>query len=129
MARIVVLLLLCAPLALAPVAAAQDDPFGPVPQAPAPQQPAPAPAPDPGDDGLGDTEQLLIGLAGIVLVAGIAYAILRDARRRAPETTTAPRPLDSEGRPVKGSRTPPDQRTKQNRAKAKVARQARKRNR
>ena len=124
------LLLLCAPLALAPAAAAQDNPFGPVPQAPAPQQPAPAQAPDPQqDDGLGDTEQLLIGLAGIVLVSGIAYAILRDARRRAPETTTTHQALDSDGRPVKGSRTPPNQRVKQNRAKAKVARQARKRNR
>jgi hypothetical protein len=79
-------------------------------------------------DGLGQTTLLLMGLAGVLLVAVIAFFILRDARRRAPETTTH-QALDSEGRPVKGSRTPPKQRVKTNRAKAKVARQARKRNR
>ena len=80
------------------------------------------------DDGLGDNELLLMGLAGVLLVSLIAFFILRDARRRAPEGESHSA-LDSEGQHVKGSRTPPKQRVKQSRAKAKVARQARKRNR
>jgi hypothetical protein len=101
-------------------------PFGPVPQAP-PPQPAPAAPATEEDEGLGDTEQLLIALAGIALVTGIAVAIVRDARQSAPESSYAA--LDAEGERVKGSRTPPTKRVKTNRAKAKTARQARKRNR
>jgi hypothetical protein len=125
-ARIALLLMLCAALATPAPAAAQQSPFGPIPQAP--PEPAPAPAPADEDEGLSDTQQLLIGLAGLVLVGGIAFAILRDARRAAPQGESHSA-LDSEGRHVKGTRKPPKQRVEQSRAKAKTARQARKRNR
>ena len=127
MARIAALLLVLAVLGAPAGALAQDNPFGPVP--PAPQQPAPPPpAPEEEDEGLSETQQLLIALAGIALVAGIAIAILRDAKRAAPEGESHSA-LDSEGQHVKGTRKPPKQRVKQNRAKARTARQARKRNR
>jgi hypothetical protein len=127
--RLFSLLLLCAVLvgsAGPGVAAAQQDPFGPVPQAP-PNEPPPAPAPtEDQEDGLSRTQELLIGAAGIVLLVGIGWAIVRDARRSAP--VDAAHPLDERTR-TKGSRTPPARRVKQGRAKSKAARQARKRNR
>jgi hypothetical protein len=127
MARIAALLLVVMILGAPTTAPAQDNPFGPVP--PAPQQPAPAPpSPADEDDGLSETQQLLIALAGIALVTAIALAILRDARRAAPQGESHSA-LDSEGQHVKGTRKPPKQRVKQNRAKARTARQARKRNR
>ena len=128
-ARMVLLMTLCLALAPAASALAQSSPFAPIPEAP-PQQAPPAPAEDDdGQDGLSDTQQLLIALAGIVLLGGIAAAIIRDARRSAPGPVAGGTALDGDGRPVKGSRTPPRRRVKQNRAKAKTARQARKRNR
>ena len=107
------------------VAIAQQDPFGPVPQAPPQQQPAPAPSPQE-DGGLSRRQELLIGGAGIVLLFGIGWAIVRDARSAAP--VDSDHPLDDIDRP-KGSRTPPKQRVDRSRAKAKAARRARKRNR
>jgi hypothetical protein len=107
-------------------ALAQSDPFGPIPQAP-PEEPEPQPISQEDDDGgLNRTQELLIGAAGIVLLFGIGWAIVRDARSNAP--VDADHPLDEQDRP-KGSRKPPQQRVKQNRSKAKAARQARKRNR
>ena len=102
-----------------------EDPFGPVPQAP-PQQPPPAPAPAEQDEGLNRTQELLIGAAGLVLLFGIGWAIVRDARQAAPVDDE--HPIDEGDRP-KGTRAPPERRVRQNRAKAKAARQARKRNR
>ena len=128
-ARLLVLLAVCS-LSLAVPAAglAQDNPFGPIPQAP-PEQPRPVQGPgDPNEDGLKDWQQLLIGAAGIVLLGGIAWAILRDAKQAAPADDRR-RSLDDPVDKPKGSRTPPTRRVKQNRAKAKTARQARKRNR
>ena len=128
-ARLLVLLAVCSlSLALPAAGLAQDNPFGPIPQAP-PEQPPPVQAPDdPNEDGLKDWQQLLIGAAGIVLLGGIAWAILRDARQAAPADDRR-RSLDDPVDKPKGSRTPPTRRVKQNRAKAKTARQARKRNR
>ena len=80
------------------------------------------------DDGLGQSTLLLMGLAGILLVSLIAFLIIRDARRRTPEGESHSA-LDSQGQHVKGTRKPPKQRLEQNRAKARTARQARKRNR
>ncbi len=120
-------LVLCLPLAAPAGALAQGDPFGPIPQSPQPT-PTVAPAPaDPTDDGLSDTQQLLIALAGFVLLLGIAWAIVRDARQSAPVSGAAD-PLEA-GERTKGSRTPPKRRVKQGRQRAKAARQARKRNR
>jgi hypothetical protein len=110
--------------AAAGTAVAQQDPFGPIPQTP-PEQPPPAPVKDDGG-GLNRTQELLIGAAGLVLLVGIGWAIVRDARNAAP--VDRDHPLDDPDR-AKGSRTPPERRVKQNRAKAKAARQARKRNR
>ena len=130
-ARPALLLVLAALLLLPAGAAAQDNPFGPIPQAP-PEQPAPA-QPEleaDADEGLSDLQQLLIGLAAVALLGGISYAILRDARQAAPSGDRAgPGPLDEEGQRTKGTRPTPKQRVKKNRAKAKTARQARKRNR
>ena len=107
-ARLLALLVAASPLLLAPVAAANHTTVQ--------------------DDGLGQSTLLLMGLAGILLVSLIAFFIIRDARRRTPEGDSHSA-LDSEGQHVKGTRKPPTQRVKQNRAKARTARQARKRNR
>lgn len=125
--RLLCLLVACGALigsAGASVAAATDT-FGPVPQAP-PEEPAPAPPPEQEDEGLNRTQELLIGGAGLVLLFGIGWAIVRDARSAAPVDNE--HPLEDPDRP-KGSRTPPQKRVKQGRAKAKAARQARKKNR
>lgn len=129
LARLLVLVAVCSlSLALPLAAVAQDNPFGPIPQTP-PEQPAPVQDPtDPTGDGLSDWQQLLIGAAAVVLLGGIAYAIIRDARNAAPADDRR-RSLDDPLDKPKGSRTPPTRRVKQNRAKAKTARKARKRNR
>ena len=108
----------------AATAVAQQDPFGPIPQ-PVPEQEEPPPPPGE-DEGLNRTQELLIGGAGLVLLAGIGWAIVRDARAAAP--VDRDHPMQEIDRP-KGSRKPPDRRVKQSRQKAKAARQARKRNR
>ncbi len=103
--------------------------FQPLPPAP-PEQPAPA-APqgqqEEEDDGLNSNQQLLIGLSALVLLGGIAWAILRDARSAAPvDVRSAPGSAGGEPPQPRGSRAPASQRNRQNRAKAKAARQARK---
>lgn len=105
-------------------ARAQQDPFGPIPQAPV-EEPEPVAVPEE-DEGLNGSQELLIGAAGLVLLLGIGWAIVRDARSAAP--VDRDHPLEDPDR-QKGSRAPRQQRVKQNRSKAKAARQARKRNR
>jgi len=122
--------LLCLLALAAPVAAvAQDNPFGPIPQAP-PQQTAPPEQPDDSssssDDGLSRSQQLLLGIAGLVLLLGIGWAIVRDARSAAP--VSGRDPLES-GERAKATRPPKQRRVAQGRARAKRARRARKRNR
>jgi hypothetical protein len=126
--RPLILLLLCAAVlgaAGAGSAVAQQDPFGPIPQTPPEQPPPPAPSPTE-DQGLNRTQELLIGGAGLVLLFGIGWAIVRDARAAAP--VDAEHPVDESTR-SKGSRKPPARRVQQGRAKAKAARRARKKNR
>jgi hypothetical protein len=120
-ARLLLCLLVCALLA-AP-AAAQTTPLGPVPEEPAPVDD------DPTDDdgGLSSTQLLLLGGAAFVLLAGIGWAIIRDARAAAPVDKDHAH-FDSADRP-RATKAPPQQRVKAGRAKAKAARQARKRNR
>ena len=126
-------LLLCALLAPAD-ALAQSSPFGPIPQ------PAPEPVPtvvsqndNDEDDGLNGTQELLIAAAGLVLLVGIGWAIVRDARQNAPTGDRDTGPLVASGLGEeghhRGTRAPKQQRVKTNRQKAKSARKARKRNR
>ena len=119
--------LLCLLVLAAPGAALAQGPFDPIPPAPppAPTTPEQEEQDDDDDQFLSSTQQLLIGISGLVLLGGIAYAILRDARGAAP--TEARRGRDEDVHQPKGSRTPARVRHQQSRSKAKAARQARKR--
>ena len=84
-------LALVAALALAPAAVAQTaSPFSSIPQAPAETvQSSTAAATTTSqsnqyDDGLQTWQAVLIVLGGVILLLGIAFAIMRDARQRAP---------------------------------------------
>jgi hypothetical protein len=118
--------LLVAGLLAPAVAAAQ---FQPLPPAPPPEPETVAPAPGAEGSGISALQQGFLILAGVVLVVGIGVAITRDARRNAP---AEPRPgLGSapEAAGV-GARRKPDPRAAQKqKAAAKRARQARKKNR
>jgi hypothetical protein len=116
-------------LALPGVAVAQSDPFGPLPQQ-APTQPTPGPTPvppTPNTSSGGGLSGLGIGLivaAGVILLLGIGWLIVRDARRRAPVDEAALRAGP------RGSQTPHSpERQARARAKSKAARRQRKRNR
>jgi hypothetical protein len=123
-----VLVLLAA--AGAPSAVAQQNPFGPIPQAP-PEQTAPptntTSSSTDGNGGLSRRQEILLACAGFVLLFGIGYAIVRDARRSAP--VLAHRSEEEGGTRSKGSRTPKQQRVTQGRTRAKAARRSRKKNR
>jgi len=126
------LLVLAAALALAAPAGAQEDfgPLGPVQETPAPADPEPV---DP-DEGFGGLEAALVLGAALVLIAGIAVFILRDARRRAPVEAQARRPggraeeEEAAGVPAARARER-ERRKRQARAKGRAARSARKQNR
>jgi hypothetical protein len=105
----------------------QANPLGPLP-APAPEPPQTvvvAPSNN-GGDGLKGWQEALIFGAGFILLAGIAWAIVSDARTKAPvsESEMAHPGL---GGPVKRNRS--QKQRERARAKAKVARAQRKRNR
>ena len=72
-----------------------------------------------GDSGLGTTGDILLYGAGALLLGGIAWLVVRDARRRAPVEEVASQP--------RGTHSP--QRHARARAKAKAAKRQRKRNR
>jgi hypothetical protein len=108
-------------------ALAQDNPLGPLPT-PAPSQPQTvvvAPSTD-GGDGLKGWQQGLILGAGLVLLAGIAWAIVSDARRRAPVKDNE---MAHPGLDAAPKRNRSQKQRERDRAKAKLARQRRKRNR
>lgn len=112
----------------APAAAQQGEPFDPdgSPLTPAPEQPAPAPAEplEPGDDGLAGWQLGLLLGATVVLLGGIAFAIVRDARQSAPvDPDEGPNPEEE--------RAERERRRKRSssRRKGKAARAARRRNR
>ena len=119
--------LLCLLALAAPAGAlAQGGAFDPLP----PAQPDPQTTVPPQDvnnqdedDGLSNRQQVLIGLSGFVLLLGIGWAIVRDARSAAPVEDR--RAAGDDPRP-KGSQKPAGVRHRENRAKAKAARQARK---
>ena len=121
-------LLICCFALAAPVAAhGQGSPFTPLPApAPAPSQPAPTTtvASTTDDGGLASWQQLLIFAGGGILLLGIAWAILADARSAAPtgDTETVAESRARKEEDIK-------RRKAKNRAATKRSRAARKRNR
>jgi D-arabinose 1-dehydrogenase-like Zn-dependent alcohol dehydrogenase len=114
-------------LALPMAAHAQSSPFAPLP----PASTAPAPTPttttassSSGNGGLAGWQQVLIFGAGGILLLGIAWAIVRDARSVAPTIDTDTQ-LESRERREEDIK----RRKAKNRAAAKRSRAARKRNR
>ncbi len=127
LARILVLTCL-AVLALGPsVAGAQSNPFSGLP----PAQPdtttvdTTGGAPTTDDGGLDRWQEVLIFLAGVALLMGIAFAIVGDARKNAPVTAEEAAGAHKHG--TGGARKAQDKAKARKRAKAQ--RQARKRNR
>jgi hypothetical protein len=122
-------LLICLVALAAPIAAhAQSSPFAPLPPAQtAPPDPAPAPSSQSATDdgGLKGWQTTLIVLAGGVLLLGIAWAIVADAR------SVAPAGDDTETQAEVKARQEADlkRRKAKSRAAAKRSRAARKRNR
>ena len=121
-------LLICLLAFAAPVAAhAQSSPFTPLPPAQT-QPPAPAPvttATSNDNGGLKGWQTTLIVLAGGILLLGIAWAIVTDARKVAPagdETETVAESRSRQEADLK-------RRKARNRAAAKRSRQSRKKNR
>jgi hypothetical protein len=114
--------------ALAPPAAAlAQSPFSPLPQ---PVEPTTTTTSNnttttSGDSGgLATWQEVLIFLGGVVLIIGIGYAIVTDARRNAPVREGEEGHIGERLKHLPKSRTKPVRR-----AKARQARQARKRNR
>lgn len=101
-------------------------PFGPLPQPP--QQPGPAPTPVPVqpevDEGLEGWQQLALLGGAALLLAAIATAIVRDARRSAPVAGPGERSEETAGKRAERSR-----KRGAARRKGRAARTARKRNR
>lgn len=127
--RIVLPLLAALALLAAPASAGdQGNPIGPLP-APAPAPPETvvvAPSNDGGGDGLEGWQTVLIFGAAFVLLGGIAWAIISDARKTAPVRGAEAAHPGLDG-PVKRNRS--QKQRERARAKAKVARAQRKRNR
>lgn len=117
---------------LAPAgAAAQSAPFAPLPQAP-PAQPETVVVPPGGEtgDGISALQQGLLIAAGVIFVLGIGFLIARDAKHNAPGEDRPGRPYVAETAEALGERKKRDARTVQKqKAAAKRARQARKKNR
>jgi hypothetical protein len=125
MSRRIVLITTLLTLALSAPAAAQTNPFGPLPQAAPTETAAPAGTPTSSDDN--STNRTTLFLIGGVLVIGFAvmgFFIARDARRSRPEVATAGARLRDEG-PHKHKR----QAKSKARAKGRAQRAARKKNR
>jgi hypothetical protein len=121
-------LLICV-LALAlPVAAhAQSSPFAPLPPAAPPSQQTPTvttSTTSTDDDGLAGWQQILLFGSGGILLLGIAWLIVRDAREVAPSIASEEQLETRERREVDIKR-----RKAKNRAAARRSRAARKRNR
>ena len=128
MTRSLAILVDCLAL-LAPAAAFAQTPFDPLP--PAQQQTTQTvqntnrTTADSG--GLKGWQQTLIVVAGLLLLVGIGYAIVADARSKAPVTEHLHGAEADHRRP--GSRLDPVRRKEQARAKARRARAQRKKNR
>ena len=114
-------------VAVPAAALGQANPLGPLPT-PAPEPPETVVvAPDnSGGDGLEGWQEALILGAGAVLLAGIAWAIVADARSKAPVKDGQVAHPSLEHAP---KRNRSQKQRERDRAKAKLARQQRKRNR
>jgi hypothetical protein len=125
--RFALLICLLAALAVPAVAYGQGSPFTPLPPAQTTPQQAPAvtTASTTDDSGLDAWQQILIFAGGGILLLGIAWAILTDARSRAP--------VEEPTEELEAARVRKEEdikrRKARNRAAAKRSRQARKRNR
>jgi hypothetical protein len=128
MCRILALTLVALSLPM-PAAALAQDPFSQLPPVQQQQtqtvQPTGNSSND--DEGLEGWQQTLIVLAGIFLLVGIGYAIVADARSKAPVAERAHGADADHRRP--GSRLDPARRKEQARAKARRSRRQRKKNR
>ncbi len=115
---------LLAALALALAPAAAQAQFAPLPPAQGQTTPTVVVQPDADSGGLESWQEILIFSAGAILLAGIGWAIVTDARSRAPVK-------EGEARPgTAGSKPRRSQREKERaRARAKAARAQRKRSR
>jgi hypothetical protein len=115
---------------LAPPAAAlaQQSPFSPLPPAQQPTQTTTTtntPTSNNGDSGgLASWQEILIFLGGVVLIIGIGYAIVTDARKNAPVKDSEIGHIGEPTKPLPKARTKPVRR-----AKSRAARASRKRNR
>jgi hypothetical protein len=124
---LVIAALLCV-LAPATAAFAQQSPFSPLPQAQQPTQTVTTSgntSSNNGDSGgLSSWQELLIFLGGVILIIGIGYAIVTDARKNAPVKEGEIGHIGEPTKPLPKARTKPVRR-----AKARQARASRKRNR
>jgi hypothetical protein len=122
-------LLICLAALAAPIAAqAQDSPFAPLPpaQTAAPEPTATSsPSSTTDDGGLKGWQTTLIVLAGGILLLGIAWAIVTDARSVAPAGDEPESKAEAKARQEADLK----RRKARNRAAAKRSRAARKRNR
>jgi hypothetical protein len=133
-AALAVLAFVVGGLALPAAALAQGDPFTPPRPLVPPSQPEPQPVPiapgrEAGDDGLDGGQKALIVLAGVAVLGGIAAAIIIDARRRRPVTEEDMRPGRATGANAGHDAEHRRADHRKRRAKAKTARESRKKNR
>jgi hypothetical protein len=116
--------LVCVLLLASPTAASAQTPFAPLPSEPSATTTATTASTTstpstPGN--LSGNEQIVLIVGGLVLIAGIAFLIRRDAHAKAPVTA---RPSASGQR---GTAQPRAKRVERSRAKAKAGRRQRKR--
>jgi hypothetical protein len=89
MTRRIALITTLLALALATPAAAQQNPFGPLPQAAPTETPTPAATPSSDDNNTGRATLFIIGGALVIGFALMGWFILRDARSAVPEEELA----------------------------------------
>ena len=125
-------------LGLAPVSVAQAQLAPQIPpQLTEPQPPPPAPVEKFDDGGLSTLQVVLIFGSAALVLGGVGYVIVRDARRRAPVAERSRADGKSSqgttkavaGEPTSAARARERERAKRAKSKAKSVRQQRKRNR
>ena len=125
MRRVALLLVLASIVALPATALAQDNAFGPLPQA-APPPATPTPASSSTSDQSTVSRPLLLGIAGAVALVfvGIGVFITRDARSHLTDADRAA--VEGTRRQTPGERKLAERQKARARAKGKAQRQARK---